>query len=84
VPEEIPEELIEEQPWLAEHLKKSVTELEIVHGVLRNPAIRKFAFFYFRSPETSRQVEEQISWQPDYRREPENSREKLQDLKKDT
>ena len=33
----IAEELIEPQPWLAEHREKSVTELEILHGVLNNP-----------------------------------------------
>lgn len=35
VPEQIPQELVEQEPWLAEHLARSVTELEIFHGVLR-------------------------------------------------
>jgi len=35
--------------WLKEYVGgKSVTELEIVHGVLRNPAAQDSAFFYFR------------------------------------
>jgi len=41
--------LLVEQPWLEEHLgSKSVTELEILHGVLNNPAMAGQAFFYFR------------------------------------
>jgi len=50
VPEEIPKELIETQPWLHEHRKQSVTALEILHGVLRNPKMAAHAFFYFRDP----------------------------------
>jgi len=50
VPEEIPEELIAAQPWLNEHRKQSVTALEILHGVLRNPKMAEHAFFYFRDP----------------------------------
>jgi formylglycine-generating enzyme required for sulfatase activity len=43
--------LLIEQPWLAEHAGgKSVTELEILHGVLNNPAMAGRAFFYFRDP----------------------------------
>jgi hypothetical protein len=50
VPEEIPEELLAAQPWLNEHRKQSVTPLEILHGVLRNPQMAEHAFFYFRDP----------------------------------
>jgi len=50
VPHEIPPELIEREPWLGEHLSSSVTELEILHGVLRNPEMAEHAFFYFRDP----------------------------------
>ena len=49
--EDIPEDLIQQQPWLAEHREYSVTELEILHGVLRNPNIARHAFFYFRDPD---------------------------------
>jgi hypothetical protein len=36
--------------WVREHIEgKSVTELEILHGVLRNEAMRDKAFFYFRN-----------------------------------
>ena len=43
--------LLLEQPWLDEHRGgKSVTELEILHGVLNNPAMAGRALFYFRDP----------------------------------
>jgi len=50
IPDEIPQELIEREPWLKEHLSRSVTELEILHGVLNNPEMAEHAFFYFRDP----------------------------------
>lgn len=52
IPESIPVEVIEREPWLKEHLhgKKSVTELEIIHGVLREEQMHGQAFFYFRDP----------------------------------
>jgi tetratricopeptide (TPR) repeat protein len=44
-------DLLERQRWLEEHRGgRSVTELEILHGVLNNPAMAGRAFFYFRSP----------------------------------
>ncbi len=47
--------LLLEQPWLEEHRGgKSVTELEILHGVLNNPAMEGRAFFYFRDAKWSR------------------------------
>ncbi|WP_148121947.1 tetratricopeptide repeat protein [Spiribacter roseus] len=46
-----PAEVLETQPWLEEHRGgKSVTELEILHGVLNNPDMAGRALFYFRSP----------------------------------
>ena len=53
VPDNIPQELVDRESWLMEHLGKSgksVTELEILHGVLNNPEMAKHAFFYFRDP----------------------------------
>jgi nephrocystin-3 len=43
-------DLKEEQPWLKDLLGKSVTELEILHGVLNNPEMAGRSFFYFRDP----------------------------------
>ena len=53
VPDTIPQELIDRESWLKEHIGKSgksVTELEILHGVLNNPDMAEHAFFYFRDP----------------------------------
>lgn len=45
------EKLIGHHPWLVEHQGgRSVTELEMLHGVLDNPAMSGKAFFYFRAP----------------------------------
>jgi tetratricopeptide (TPR) repeat protein len=50
LPDEIPADLIERQPWLKDDLDRSVTELEILHGVLNDPAMTKRAFVYLRDP----------------------------------
>jgi len=47
-------DLKEEQPWIVELNGKSVTELEILHGVLNNPEMAGRSFFYFRDPEYSK------------------------------
>jgi len=49
-PDSIDADLLARQPWLKKHKKKSVTELEIIHGVLDNPEMAKRAYFYFRDP----------------------------------
>ena len=44
-----PELLLAQQTWLAAHAGgTSVTELEVLHGVLNNPEMAGRAFFYFR------------------------------------
>ncbi|MCX5969086.1 MAG: tetratricopeptide repeat protein [Cyanobacteria bacterium] len=44
-------ELLRRQDWLPQHQgNASVTELEILHGVLNNPEMAGRAFFYFRDP----------------------------------
>jgi len=51
VPEgsQYPAGIVEREPWLKEHQGgKSVTELEMLHGVLNNPEMAGRAFFYFR------------------------------------
>jgi tetratricopeptide (TPR) repeat protein len=50
VPDALPPQLVEEEPWLGGHTGHSVTELEILHGVLNNPAMAGHALFYFRDP----------------------------------
>jgi len=81
VPEEIDEELVKTQKWLEEHRKKSVTELEMIHGVLQDPSMKKLAYFYFRDQVKSEEIEEELKKQPDYVPEPESSKKKLDSLK---
>ena len=50
VPDQIPTELIEREPWLDDDKSHSVTEMEILHGVLNDPGMAGHAFFYFRDP----------------------------------
>jgi hypothetical protein len=50
VDDEISEDVLEKYEWLKEYKGKSVTELEILHGVLRDPKMADHAFFYFRDP----------------------------------
>jgi nephrocystin-3 len=46
--------LLVEQSWLEDHRGgKSVTELEMLHGVLNNPEMKNRAFFYFRDAKYS-------------------------------
>jgi nephrocystin-3 len=68
--------ILKEQPWLNEHRGgKSVTELEILHGVLNNPKMAGQAFFYFRD---SKWAERKGG---DYLAGTEDEREKLVALK---
>jgi hypothetical protein len=50
VPSEFDPELLEREPWLAQYHGKSVTELEIIHGVLADLSMADHAFYYFRDP----------------------------------
>lgn len=61
------EAIVDQRPWLAEHQGgKSVTELEILHGVLNDPAMAGRAFFYFRDPAyASTNGEDYISASPE-------------------
>jgi len=50
IPEEIPDDSMDSYPWLTEYEGRSMTELEIVHGVIKNPHMAAQSFFYFRDP----------------------------------
>jgi hypothetical protein len=50
VPDALDPALIEQEPWLSEQAGRSVTELEILHGVLNDPAMADHTFFYLRDP----------------------------------
>ncbi|MCK9323088.1 MAG: DUF4062 domain-containing protein [Candidatus Methanomethylophilaceae archaeon] len=48
-----PEDLCNEEPWLNECWDScSITALEIIYGVIKNPQIQKNALFYFKLTET--------------------------------
>lgn len=79
VPDEIPAELTGQEPWLEEHLSASVTELEILHGVLRNPEMAEHAFFYFRNPDFIETVPEE--YRDDFRETSQDLADKLGALK---
>ncbi len=49
VPDSISPDLLSREPWLADSLGRSVTELEICHGVLNHPHLAADALFYFRT-----------------------------------
>lgn len=50
VPTQFPVQTLSQQGWVQYHTGKSVTDLEIVYGVLTKPPMRSRAFFYFRDP----------------------------------
>lgn len=82
VPDNIPKELLEKEKWLEEHLGKtgkSVTELEILHGVLNNPDMAAHAFFYFRAPAYIKTIPPEK--QKDFTAEDTEGAEKLKRLK---
>ena len=45
-----PEKVKDDFPWVQECADRSITELEILHGVLNNPRMEDHAYFYFRDP----------------------------------
>ena len=83
IPDTIPADVVEREPWVREHADgadpKSVTELEILHGVLNDPAKADHAFFYFRDPKFVESVP--ADSRADFATEDEESRTKLEHLK---
>ncbi len=68
-PGTLPESLVAEESWLERARDSSITELEILHGVLNDPAMAAHAFFYFRDPAY---IESLPEWKrADYRESPE-------------
>jgi len=49
-------ELVASHPWIIPCIENgtSVTEMEMLYGVLENPAMADHAFFYFRDPATTK------------------------------
>lgn len=50
VPDELAPPLVASLGWLTDDVGRSVTELEILHGVLNDPEAAGHAFFYLRDP----------------------------------
>ncbi|HEU6439736.1 MAG TPA: tetratricopeptide repeat protein [Terriglobales bacterium] len=50
VPDALDPALVEQERWLGEVAGRSVTELEILHGVLNDPTMAEHTFFYLRDP----------------------------------
>lgn len=50
VPDEIPADLVDQLGWLTDDQGRSVTEMEILHGVLNDPRAAGHAMFYLRDP----------------------------------
>ena len=50
VPDELPPQLVDSLGWLTDDAGRSVTELEILHGVLNDPDAAGHAYFYLRDP----------------------------------
>lgn len=77
--EKINPSLLETENWLADHLDKSATEMEILHGVLNNPDMAEKAHFYFRNPDYLKNIDQrQID---DYRESDPKIEAKLRSLK---
>lgn len=79
IPDVISEELLRNEPWLGEHRDHSVTELEILHGVLNDPEMADHAYFYFRDPAYIQQLSPNV--RGDYISEDPDSANKLETLK---
>ena len=80
VPEAIPEDLVVREPWLSKLHSRSVTELEILHGVLNDPLMADHAFFYFRDPSFVDRLPPAAD-RSQFRSEDADSARKLEDLK---
>jgi len=56
--DEVPEDVESAYAWLRDYHDHSLTALEIMHGVLRNPDLARRSFFYFRDPKIISQIPE--------------------------
>jgi WD40 repeat protein len=60
VPTQFPIDALKKYGWVQHHSGKSVTELEIIQGVLQSPQMCARAFFYFRNPPSARMIPKAI------------------------
>ena len=78
-PDPIDPELVGLRPWLVGHLDKGITELQILHGALNDPASAHHAFFYFRDPAYLNRIPENL--RQDFASEDSESRNRVETLK---
>lgn len=79
VPQSFTDEAVSKYGWIQAHTGKSLTELEILYGVLRKPEMKGHAFLYFRDKAFAEDVP---AWkQSDVLSEDANAAEKLHALK---
>ncbi len=50
IPDSIPKDALYKYGWIQYYTGRSITALEIIHGVLRNPDMAGQSYFYFRDP----------------------------------
>jgi nephrocystin-3 len=79
VPGKVPEDTEFLHPWLRDYADHSLTALEIIHGVLRNPDLASRSFFYLRDPQFISEVPE--SKRADFMAENPEAARKLATLK---
>ena len=79
VPDKIDPTLVEDHAWIKQYQHRSVTELEILHGVFNEPEMAGCSYFYFRDPEYINHIPSER--QADYRAESPEHAEKLRYLK---
>jgi|GEM_PF-3549054 len=81
VPESFPRDVLYRYGWTQHYTGRSITALEIVHGVLRNPEMRMHGFFYFRDPSFMAEMPPEVRQQV----EPENAEavRRLDELKEE-
>ena len=56
IPDSLPAELLQAQHWLKQYPGSSITELEVLHGVLRDQHINDHAYFYFRDEAFAKRI----------------------------
>lgn len=80
--DKIPEELKvqDKTKWIKDYFSHSVTEMEIVHGVLNNTQMENHAYFYFRNRDYVNHLPEGEVVE-DYIDQTENEKQKLRALK---
>lgn len=79
--DQISNELLHSEPWLRDYPRKSITELEVIHGALNPERKTGHAFFYFRCPGRLG-IESNAAIYADLEQEDTEASNKLEDLKK--